>query len=308
MIHHYVTAHGYRPPDAFVAAVMSNRHLTPERAYDENLCLGCGGALVVERRWKVHASAAATPGAEPHGIAYRVRVWCDGCRVHMLRRLRSDVRAETARAMAELRSPDAAVRASAAQDLGALRCRDGVRVLVEMLDDPDARARSAAASALGSIGAEDALQPLVDHLDRMHRDAGVPISKIGGEEAIRLLTARLDDSDPLVRGAVVDALERIGGESAQRSLVICLDDPEESIRRDALAALAQQCPVPFGRRLLSEEFDGAHPFLDPRAPLDRSWLVSAASKVMLPEEKVKEIIELLAARFELKLDWSRAAR
>jgi HEAT repeats len=308
MIHHYITAHGYRPPDAFIAAVMSNRHLTPERAYNENLCLGCGGTLVLEKRWKCYVSVASTPEAEPDGIAYRVRVWCDGCRVHTFRRLRTDAHVETTRAMTELRSPDPAVRASAAQDLGALRCRDGVQMLIELLDDPDGGTRNAAASALGSIRAEDALQPLIDHLDSMHHNVAVPIGKIGGATAIRLLTARLDGSDPLVRSAIVDALERIGGESVQRALVICLDDPEESIRRDALAALAQQCPIPFGRRLLSEEFDGAYPFLDPRVPIDRSWLVSAASKVMLPEEKVKEIIELLAARFNLKLGWIRAGR
>src|SRR5690606_28473084 len=47
LIHHYVAEHRYRPPPAFVAAVLRTAHLSPSLAYRADLCLSC--AAPVER-------------------------------------------------------------------------------------------------------------------------------------------------------------------------------------------------------------------------------------------------------------------
>lgn len=47
LIHHYVAAHGYRPPQAFIAAVLRTAHISRSVAYQADLCLSC--ATPVER-------------------------------------------------------------------------------------------------------------------------------------------------------------------------------------------------------------------------------------------------------------------
>jgi hypothetical protein len=51
LIEHYVTAHGYSPPRAFVDALMRVAGLSWEAAQEGTLCLGCGGPLRVEPGW-----------------------------------------------------------------------------------------------------------------------------------------------------------------------------------------------------------------------------------------------------------------
>jgi hypothetical protein len=46
LIHHYVTAHRYQPPQAFIDAVLRTAHITWREARRDDLCLACGHRMV----------------------------------------------------------------------------------------------------------------------------------------------------------------------------------------------------------------------------------------------------------------------
>lgn len=50
LILHYVTAHLYAPPDAFIEAVLRPQAIDWHAALAHNVCLSCGGLLEEERR------------------------------------------------------------------------------------------------------------------------------------------------------------------------------------------------------------------------------------------------------------------
>jgi hypothetical protein len=45
LIHHYVSVHGYRPPPAFVDALMRAAHVEWEAASRDDVCFGCGSPM-----------------------------------------------------------------------------------------------------------------------------------------------------------------------------------------------------------------------------------------------------------------------
>ena len=70
LVHHYVTAHGYQPPLAFVDAVMRVAALPWEVAESGNLCMSCGSPLALT------ASSNAAQGGAP--VVLRT-MHCEAC-------------------------------------------------------------------------------------------------------------------------------------------------------------------------------------------------------------------------------------
>ncbi|MDI1446962.1 HEAT repeat domain-containing protein [Polyangium sp. 6x1] len=301
MIHHYVADHGYRPPDAFIAAVLRNAGLSWERAYEEDLCASCGLALQIKKKHKVYRE-------DETGIESFVQGSCGGCGASYQRRapLPGGERVATQRALEQLKAPDADARIEAATDLSYLRGQDSIPNLVALLHDAHAGVRRAATMALARLKADEAIPPLVENLERPHeipREATTrPLASLHAAAVVRALASPLHNPDTPVRSAAVEVLERIGGEATEAMLMQCLDDPDPSIRRQALRALSSRIDR-WERRILSEEFDGTDPFLDPRAPLDEAWLRKAASRMHVPVEEVRGRVEGIATRFGIPLGW-----
>jgi YgiT-type zinc finger domain-containing protein len=74
LVHHYVAAHGYRPPDAFVAAALVPLSVDWETALREDICFSCGSAMTRSDEREAHSS----DGGELIAVrAFTVR--CDRC-------------------------------------------------------------------------------------------------------------------------------------------------------------------------------------------------------------------------------------
>lgn len=80
LIHHYVSAHAYEPPQAFVEAVLRVR-VSPAQAVATDRCLGCGGTL---RRVRSY-DAEAIDGMGRRAVRV-VTLDCDACGVSHSRR------------------------------------------------------------------------------------------------------------------------------------------------------------------------------------------------------------------------------
>ncbi|MDC0747599.1 HEAT repeat domain-containing protein [Polyangium mundeleinium] len=299
MIHHYVTDHGYRPPDAFIAAVLRNTGLSWERMYEEDLCASCGFALQIRKKHKVYREDEA-------GIESVVEGFCGGCGVSYQRRAPLPSGATIQRALTQLGAPDPDMRIEAATDLSYLRSQDSIPPLIALLRDVHVGVRRAATLALARLKAEEAIAPLIENLEHpneISRDGAIkPLAGLGADAVLRALEAPLRNPDMPVRSAAIEVLARIGGEATEPLLIQRLDDPEASIRRQALRALASRVDRQE-RRLLTHECDGTDPFLDPRVPLDEAWLQQTASRMHVPEEEARARIEVLAARFGIPLRW-----
>jgi hypothetical protein len=70
LILHYVTAHGYAPPEAFIAALLRMQGLAWNQAEASQLCMSCGNKLIVQRH--------------PASVELFL-FWCEGCATKYMR-------------------------------------------------------------------------------------------------------------------------------------------------------------------------------------------------------------------------------
>src|SRR5438132_5722 len=149
-----------------------------------------------------------------------------------------------------LRHQDAAVRASALEQLGELRRPGPLIDMRGLLRDPVAEVRAAALGAVCAIEQEAAVATVLPFLDvrtapeavvraaatvALIRHAGIDGVLAAAEPLKQLLGAE----DPRDRAAAADALGRIGVSGFFRPLLAFLRDPDITVRRTAIAAAGQ---------------------------------------------------------------------
>lgn len=121
-----------------------------------------------------------------------------------------------------LNSPDEDERLRAVIDLAGVDDPEGIRMLVEILEQEESRAvREAAAVALISTGSEavaEEVSRLLRSRDPYVRNTASDILQCIGEAAEGVLTGLLSDPDPDVRGLAVRAIGRGELPSAARLL------------------------------------------------------------------------------------------
>lgn len=141
-----------------------------------------------------------------------------------------------------LRSPEATVRAKAANALGCFG-PDVLSPLLNALKDPDDGVREAAASALGEIGDIAAIDPLLTLCkdnDPNIRDATLSaLRNIGDRCAIPAYINALHDRIASVRYTGAYCVD--GSADAISALCRLLDDPEEDVRQQAAKDLSELC-------------------------------------------------------------------
>jgi len=185
----------------------------------------------------------------------------------------------TLRSLVEgLESDDVGARSRALIDLGEVRARCGVHVLIQALFDEhpalsrwaattlglrgDDRAlaplmeqlhsdevllREAAAGALGLLGHQEAIEPLADALndpdERVVRAAALSLTRLGdarGAAAVHGgLVAQLREGDEEQRAFAARTLGALGDRRASEPLVVALADPSDEVRADAAEALGK---------------------------------------------------------------------
>ena len=142
-----------------------------------------------------------------------------------------------------LRSKDKSERREAANELGVLRARGALRVLVEALSDKDASVREAASFALGQISdpaATGLLIPLLaDPEPSVRASTAFALGMIADRKAADALSFATGDAEPEVRASAIFALGLMRDEAAVDELIEALDDPSFDVRYDAVWALGQ---------------------------------------------------------------------
>ncbi|MHB0937219.1 MAG: HEAT repeat domain-containing protein [Armatimonadota bacterium] len=205
-----------------------------------------------------------------------------------------------------LDASDLGVWQAAATALGRIGSERAVEPLIELLDNQNAQMRQVTAVALGQTGSESAVEPLItlldDHNAKIRQAAAAALGKIGSERAVEPLITLLDDHNAKMRQVVVAALGKIGSECAVEPLIILLDDNNASMRKAAIGSLSQQYENE-DRRLLSKDFNGVDPFIDPHEPISFGRIELAASKTNLTPDAVRARYEVLAPQFKLQLAW-----
>ena len=188
-------------------ALAANKNLDePARmaAFDRLVLLGN-----TDLREVMRVSADQSADARTRWVAIRVlrQVKGDPARDALISRLSDDM---------------PAMRVAAANALGDLGDPAAVTPLLKCLADPAMLVRAAAADALGNIGdgrAVSALGAAVTDKDGYHRGESLwvrrhyvdALGRIGSKTALPVLLPALDDSDPTVAQAAVDAFEAIAG-------------------------------------------------------------------------------------------------
>ncbi len=135
-----------------------------------------------------------------------------------------------ARLLGSLDEPDGALRAAAAESLGARRCGAALPALVHRLeavavqeDDPDG---------------EDERDALTAALVQL-TDADGPERGVLHDRAVEMLGQRLDGAPEPVRLALATVLGRIGRSDDEHLVAWLLKDPSAGVRRAAVQALAR---------------------------------------------------------------------
>jgi HEAT repeat protein len=139
-----------------------------------------------------------------------------------------------------LRSPDARLRIETLQALGAQDSKESITAMQwTAASDPDAQVAEAAISALARVATPDAIASLIDlTADAACRQASVDALARLGEQKIELIGKGLDQAQPSVRRAVIEALRRMKHPRASEVLSGALDDKDASVRLAAVNALA----------------------------------------------------------------------
>jgi hypothetical protein len=156
--------------------------------------------------------------------------------------------------------------------------KEAVELVVCTLSHKDSLVRWMAARTLGNLGDTRAVNPLIsllrDEDEDMRWNAAEALGKLGDTRAVNPLISLLRDEDDDVRRIVVEALSRL------------------DYTRDVT-----------DRKLLSQNFYGIGPYLDPQEPITTEWVEAASEVLNISVDEVRSRYESLAPTFHLTLAW-----
>lgn len=148
-----------------------------------------------------------------------------------------------ARLLADLKSLEPEKRRLAADELGEMRHREAVPLLITALADKEASVREAAAFALGQITDGRAVAPLtralIDKDAEARASMAFALGMIGDRKSGQTLSNLLDDASAMVRAAAVTAMGVMQDEEGVDELIDMLTDTAFDVRYDAAWALGQ---------------------------------------------------------------------
>lgn len=150
-------------------------------------------------------------------------------------------------ALERLKSPNAAERAAAADEMGrrGYRLRHEIAGVLRPLlkSDSDPVVRAAAGRALGRLGVREAVPDLIAALEDKNPDvrvvAAAALWRLPDPSAVEALTRHLSDSEPAVREWAVQALGVIGEPRVTADVIRLLNDPVRAVRVSAVLSLGR---------------------------------------------------------------------
>jgi HEAT repeat protein len=149
---------------------------------------------------------------------------------------------------AKLKDKDPAIRARAAQLLGALQLDRGIEYLLPQLRDVNADVRDNVVEALGRSRTDRVIEPLLVALrgdsrvgvadKRLRVAAAKALGEVASDKAAPALIVDLQVGEPEVRAAVADALKRIKSPLLLKPLQGVAQSGDETARQYAAEILA----------------------------------------------------------------------
>jgi hypothetical protein len=101
----------------------------------------------------------------------------------------------------------------------------------------------------------------------------------------------------------IESLGEVSDPSAASTLRDLLRDLDRDIREAVVGSLAKLRGHRLVRQLVSRDFDGFDPWLDPAVPIDSGRVGAASQQLDLSEAKVRDYYEGIANDFGLTLSW-----
>jgi HEAT repeat protein len=145
-----------------------------------------------------------------------------------------------------MRSDSPELRRAAVQALGRVGEESSLEVLLEALADPDAEVRGAASQAINEISPKiESLQVLLNNLGdekspAIRREAAERLSDFPTPAVGAALVQRLGDRDPSVRAAVVESLSIFNDDSTRRAVREALTSPNPIVVESAVKVAGLQ--------------------------------------------------------------------
>ncbi len=143
---------------------------------------------------------------------------------------------------ANLKAQDRETRLRAVEELGRGGDERAVAPLAAVLrSDADFLVAAAAAEALGALKSKQGLKPLLDALSNQQAEirgaAARALGRMGDPLSVGPLIGMLKDKEGFVRAAAAQSLGRLGNTLAANELIPLLSDPETEVRTSAAEAL-----------------------------------------------------------------------
>jgi HEAT repeat protein len=207
-----------------------------------------------------------------------------------------------------LNDDDALVRGAAVRSIAKYARLEAIDPTIACLRDRDPSVRAAAADALGMItppsrAVAELLAAAGDSEASVRASAVRALQSVADDEALDVLTARLEDDDVAVRMAAVDAIGYSQRSAALGPLRKSLRDSARQIRVAALGHLSRGVEDRYDQRLLRTKFEDNNPSIDPEVPVDAARVTAAAMALGVSETEAKQRYERLSADLALRLTW-----
>jgi hypothetical protein len=187
---------------------------------------------------------------------------------------------------------------------GSAKLLSAVEPIVTWLGRGDARLRANAVRALGSIGDDSGSEPILAGLRDQEQVQLSAIEALGElardnrEWAIDALIKALRDRGFKKRADIAREILNCKNNRGLQVLETMRKDENKRVREMAMAALARDLEG-IDRKLLSRDFDGREPFIDPGSEIGRDRIESAARRLGENIDVVKARYDGLAQRFGL---------
>lgn len=122
-------------------------------------------------------------------------------------------------------------------------------------------------------------------------------------KVVEPIIGKLEHENVVVVREACRVLGEIKDPRSVEPLLRKLDDSDWVIRQEALGALAKIIGDEIDQRLLSNDFEAEYDWSDPQEPISEKRIGKGAETLNLSEEEVRRRYEVLAEKFNLKLEW-----
>lgn len=206
-----------------------------------------------------------------------------------------------------LNDEDFAVRHSAIEALGGIGDRRAVGPLILRLGMTSTIEIVSIVGALGLIGDEEVAPSVIEllaHLvDEVRSAAAIALGRLNTNLGIDSLILLLDDESLSVRVSAACALRALGVAVGEQAFVDFLrDENSSSLRSMAVGELVNFRNSHQEKNLLSRDFDGTSPWLDPAVPISNERIKSAAQVLEQSVDEVRALYVAFAKDYNLIIE------